>query len=55
MRNLICKICDKQYKTIQSLCNHNRKFHNNNISTNVTTKTSNVTTKTSNVTTKSTD
>ena len=29
MKELVCKICDKQYKTIQSLCNHNKRFHNN--------------------------
>ena len=23
-----CKICDKKYKTYQSLWNHNKKFHN---------------------------
>jgi hypothetical protein len=25
-----CKICDKYYKSINSLCNHNRKFHKKN-------------------------
>ena len=28
MKELACKICNKQYKTIQSLCNHNKRFHN---------------------------
>ena len=28
MKECICKICDKQYSSIQSLCNHNKKFHN---------------------------
>jgi len=50
MKELICKICDKQYKTIQSLCNHNKRFHNITKTTNVTTKTTNVTTKNVNVT-----
>ena len=39
MKELVCKICDKQYKTIQSLCNHNKRFHNITKTTNVTTKT----------------
>ena len=28
MKEYICKICDKQYSSIQSLCNHNKRFHN---------------------------
>ncbi len=39
MKELICKICDKQYKTIQSLCNHNKRLHNITKTTNVMTKT----------------
>ena len=36
MKELICKICDKQYKTIQSLCNHNKRFHEkSNVMTNI--------------------
>ena len=25
-----CKLCEKYYKSINSLCNHNRKFHKKN-------------------------
>ena len=28
-QKLTCKICNKNYKSIQSLCNHNRRFHQN--------------------------
>lgn len=50
MKDLVCKICEKQYKTIQSLCNHNKRFHktsnvmtnNHNVMTNVMTNTQNV-------------
>jgi len=37
MKQFICKICDKQYKTSQTLCNHNRRFHKSNIRKCVTT------------------
>lgn len=33
--NFRCNICDKLYKSYQSLWNHNRKFHNNNNNHNV--------------------
>ena len=26
-----CKICNKKYKSYQSLWNHNKKFHNPNV------------------------
>lgn len=29
-KELICKICNKKYHSIQSLCNHNKKFHSKN-------------------------
>lgn len=36
MKELLCTICNKHYKTIQSLCNHNKRFHTNNINPCVT-------------------
>jgi hypothetical protein len=29
--NFFCKFCNKMYASQSSLCNHNKKFHNNNI------------------------
>ena len=29
VKKFTCKICNKNYKSIQSLCNHNRRFHKN--------------------------
>ena len=56
MKELVCKICNKQYKTIQSLCNHNTRFHKNttiiSLTSNVMTEMSNVMTKTPNVMTE---
>ena len=31
--NNICNICNKQYSSLNSLCNHNKKFHKNNNTT----------------------
>ena len=28
INNLSCKICNKEYSSRSSLCNHNKKFHN---------------------------
>ena len=55
MKELKCKICDKQYKTIQSLCNHNKRFHNNIISKNIITKKADVITKNADIIPKSSD
>ena len=33
-----CKICSKEYKSSQSLWNHNNKFHNNEIKEEITYK-----------------
>jgi len=55
MKELVCKICDKKYKTIQSLCNHNKRFHNTIIPICVTTPSVNVTTPNANVTTYSSE
>ncbi len=55
MKELKCKICDKQYKTIQSLCNHNKRFHNNIISKYIITKKANVITKNADIIPKSSD
>ena len=38
---LFCKLCNKMYASQSSLCNHNKKFHNNNIA-NVVNVVSNV-------------
>ena len=35
-----CKICNKNYKSYQSLWNHNHKYHNNDNNPSVTTKSS---------------
>ena len=29
VKKFTCKLCNKNYKSIQSLCNHNRRFHQN--------------------------
>ena len=49
-----CKICNKKYASMSSLCNHNKKFHNINISqiTQNTTKITQNTTKITQNTTK---
>jgi hypothetical protein len=44
MKECICKICDKQYSSIQSLCNHNKKFHNKKFTLDVSNATNNVST-----------
>lgn len=41
MKEYICKICDKQYSSIQSLCNHNKKFHTKKITPDVSNSVSN--------------
>jgi hypothetical protein len=33
--NYICNICNKQYSSQSSLCNHNKKFHKKNVSNNI--------------------
>ena len=30
-----CKICNKDYASKSSLCNHNKKFHHNDVSKNI--------------------
>ena len=35
INNFRCKICNKDYSSASSLCNHNKKFHNNNVKENV--------------------
>ena len=31
VQKFTCKICNKNYKSKQSLCNHNRRFHKNTL------------------------
>ena len=45
-----CKICIKNYSSHSSLCNHNKKFHNNKSTNNVTISNNNVTISNDNVT-----
>jgi hypothetical protein len=44
-----CNICNKQYASQSSLCNHNKKFHQNNVNTNVNNVNTNVNTNVNNV------
>ena len=48
----ICKTCNKEYSSYQSLWNHNKKFHVNtnvnNVNTNVNTNVNNVNTNVNN-------
>ena len=30
LTSFTCEICNKKYSSKSSLCNHNKKFHNNN-------------------------